>query len=317
MRSSIVCTVLNEEKTIANLLDSLLSQSKKPDEIVIVDGGSKDETVDIIKKYQKRNRRIKLFIKKGSSIAQGRNESIKHAKGMIIAQIDGGCIAKKDWFEKITDPFKNKDVEFVAGFYHMTGKSNLQKASALFLGVTPKKFNKRKFLPSARSMAFTKNLWKKVGGFSEKFGGAGEDTYFNYCAIKRGVRIVRVKSAVVYWQVPRNLNEIIKKFYFYARGDAEAGVLWNPIQGRGTHSLKIIFIFARYVIGILILFKSFTNHIFLLVTMLLVFLYFSWSILKMKDLEKNWNVRVNIPIIQLVSDFAVMAGFLSGLLKFL
>lgn len=53
MRVSLIFTVLNEEKSVKNLLDSLLKQTRKPDEIVVVDGGSKDRTVEILKQYRK------------------------------------------------------------------------------------------------------------------------------------------------------------------------------------------------------------------------------------------------------------------------
>ena len=62
MNVSICLTLKNEEGSIADLLNSLLNQSKKPDEIIIVDGGSEDTTLDLIRHYQKKDKRIKLLI---------------------------------------------------------------------------------------------------------------------------------------------------------------------------------------------------------------------------------------------------------------
>ena len=50
------------------------------------------------------------------------------ARNSIIAMTDAGCVARKNWLKNITDPFNNKEVDVVAGFYNMTGKSALQKA---------------------------------------------------------------------------------------------------------------------------------------------------------------------------------------------
>ena len=132
MQVSVVVTVFNEEASIKALLDSLLHQTKKPDEIVVVDGGSTDHTYELLKSYREKHKTIKLFREKGS-IAHGRNKSIKHASFDVIAQTDAGCVAKNDWLEKITKPFEDPNVGLVAGFYHMCAATPFQKAAALFL----------------------------------------------------------------------------------------------------------------------------------------------------------------------------------------
>ena len=51
MRVTVISTVLNEGEAIRRLLDSLLAQTRRPDEVVIVDGGSRDSTVAVIQEY--------------------------------------------------------------------------------------------------------------------------------------------------------------------------------------------------------------------------------------------------------------------------
>ena len=60
LKISIAIPTLNEESSIDILLDSLLSQTFKADEIVICDGGSSDKTLEIITKYSTKNTKIKL-----------------------------------------------------------------------------------------------------------------------------------------------------------------------------------------------------------------------------------------------------------------
>ena len=55
---SSICTVLNEEETIRDYLDSILNQTLLPDEIVIVDGGSKDKTFRILKEYENKYQKL-------------------------------------------------------------------------------------------------------------------------------------------------------------------------------------------------------------------------------------------------------------------
>src|SRR4030042_1932286 len=98
MNISVCITTFNEESSIERLLDSLLNQTIKPDEIIIVDGGSKDKTCQIIKHYQKKDKRIKLLIEPGS-IAHGRNISIEIAKGDIITSARSVAFKKQVWSE--------------------------------------------------------------------------------------------------------------------------------------------------------------------------------------------------------------------------
>lgn len=314
MKVSVVATVCNEEASIAALLSSLLSQTKMPDEIVIVDGGSIDQTTQIIHSFASKNRIIKLFSQQGT-IAQGRNFSIKKAKNKIIAQIDGGCIAKKNWLKTLTKHFTKDDVQVVAGYYEMTGDTPLQKAAAPFLGVPKQRFDPRTFLPSARSMAFRKQVWEKVGGYSEKLDKAGEDTLFNYAVIKEGIPIYREPAAVVYWEVPNNFGEVVKKIYSYAKGDAQTSIWWHPAQKLSTHTIKISTIFARYFIGLILLLMSVFSQALLFSLIVGFIFYLFWACWKLEDVLSDMRAKAWVPVLRIASDLAIIAGFTAGTIK--
>lgn len=323
-------TVYNEEKTIGVFLDSLSKQTKMPDEVVIVDAGSSDNTLSMISdftseeprslprhhpRWVNKNIKFKVFIKPNTSIAQGRNFGIKHATGDVIAMTDGGCVAHRDWLEKITKPFVKENADIVAGFYRMAGSTPLQKALSVYLGIPPKRFDENKFLPSARSMAFKKSLWERIGGFNEKLERAGEDTLFNYQAIKIGAKFVRVKDALVDWEVPNSLWVGIKKFYVYAKGDVQAGIWWHPTQRVSTHNLKIASIFIRYLIGAILIVLSIDYNWLLYIVFFGFFFYLFWSVWKMRDVATDYRTRLWLPIVQITSDIAVISGTTLGLLK--
>lgn len=315
MKVSVCVTVFNEERSIAKLLESLLAQTKKPDEIVIVDGGSKDKTVEIIKHFQKKDKRIKLLIEPGS-IAHGRNTSIDLAKYPIIAQIDAGCVAKKDWLEKIIEPLKHKEVGLVAGFYHMAATNSMQKAMNFYHGITPKRFDPTNFLPSARSVAFKKKIWGKVGGYSEKLDRAGEDTLFFHDVVKTRTRIVRVEKAIVHWKEPASftLKDSIKKFYFYAKGDAQVGIWWHSTKQLASHNIKITLIFARYLVGLVGVILAFRHPLLWPFLILGLVFYIFWAFRKVFMEFNDWKVGVWGIVLQFSSDFAVMLGFLAGII---
>ena len=286
MKVSVCITTFNEkEEDINKLLSALNNQTLKPDGIIVIDA----------KDY------------KNCSIAQGRNISVKKAKNEIIAMTDVGCIPNKDWLEKITKPFvENKNV-LVAGFYTMPYKNAMQKAAAAFLGVLPDKFDNIKFLPSARSVAFSKSVWKKVGGFNERLEKGGEDSEFFYRCVKDGVKIIRIKEARVVWEEIGKLNfrGIVKKFYVYAKGDGEAGIWFHPTKQLSSHNIKISLIFVRYIIALLLLIIGFNSPLAHWVLLVLVIIYLLYSYSK----AGLWGI-----VFQLTSDITVMIGFVSGIM---
>lgn len=315
MKISFVTTVFNEEKTIDEFLKSLAARTKKPDEIIIVDGGSKDKTVEKIKKFKNLAPNPKIINAPCTTIAQGRNRGIKKAKGEIIAMSDAGCKLHPDWLEKIAKPFSDPKIGLVAGFYRMTGETVFQKCLAPYLGILPERLDLENFLPSARSMAFRKKVWEEIRGFNEKLERAGEDTLFNYQAKKLGVGFFTASKALVDWEVPATWQEAVRKFYNYAKGDGQAGIWWHPSQRISTHNLKISAIYARYLLGLVFLILGFCSLVFWKFLVIGFILYLFLAVLKNYNYVKNPQALWVLPAIQIVSDLAVMAGFLAGSLK--
>ena len=80
---SLIATVLNEGDNIHQLFDSIKAQTRSPDEIVIVDGGSADDTLAIMQRYAE-ELPLRIFVEAGCNISRGRNRAIAEAKGEII-----------------------------------------------------------------------------------------------------------------------------------------------------------------------------------------------------------------------------------------
>ena len=223
MKVSVISTVYNEELSIKEFLDSLLSQSRKPDEIVIVDGGSTDRTEQIIKEYIRREASIKLIVKEGANISQGRNIAIKNAKYEIIASTDAGCRIDKDWLKNLIKKFDgNTDV--VGGMTIPESKTDFERCVAEVTCYKVEEVADETFLPSSRSIAFRKSAWEKVGGYSEWLYTA-EDTLFDLKLKKFGCKFKVAKDAIVYWQIRKNFRQVFKQYYLYGKGNREAGLV--------------------------------------------------------------------------------------------
>lgn len=325
MNISVCITTLNEESSVGNLLDSLLLQSKKPDQIIIVDGGSNDATVEIIRHYQRKDGRIKLLVEKCSR-SRGRNLGVEIAKDGIIVMTDAGCIAGRDWIKNIVSPFENTNVDVVAGFYnmvatmvpssayHMTGRHPVNRAMTVFMGVRPGGFDVG-FLPSTRSVAFKKQIWEKVGGFPEKIGGAAEDTVFNYKLIKAGAKFSRMKNALVEWGMPGSIGDFYFKIYNYALGDAKSKIWFFPGKGFASHNIHSLIIILRYLLAMIFLIFCLFHPPLLAYWFIGLLIYLSWSFRKIYSEFGDYKLAIWGPVLQILSDIAVMSGFWSGIIS--
>lgn len=114
MKISVLITTRNRAEILRQCLKSLVRQSRKPDEIVVVDNATSDNTKEIIKSFH--SLKIKYFFEKNIGIAFGRNKGLKEAKGDIFAFIDDDCLATKNWLKEIEKTFKSdKNIVGIVG----------------------------------------------------------------------------------------------------------------------------------------------------------------------------------------------------------
>ncbi|GIW62603.1 MAG: hypothetical protein KatS3mg090_0429 [Patescibacteria group bacterium] len=198
----------------------------------------------------------------------------------------------------------------VAGAYEMRTKTPLQKAFSLFVGVQRQNFKEKNFVPSTRSVAFKKDLWEKLNGFNEALQKA-EDTEFFLKAEKIGAKKILCPEAKVIWFEFENLKlkDMIKRFFSYAKEDAKTLIFWDKNKGIKTHNLKVLFIFARYLIFFLLFLNS------KILGSLTFILYLALAFLKFPYLKLSLEERLSLIVMQIISDFSVMTGFIVGILE--
>ncbi|NJK80748.1 MAG: glycosyltransferase, partial [Chloroflexaceae bacterium] len=113
---ALICTVRDEADNIAALLNSMLAQSLCPDEIIINDCQSRDNTAEIVRAYAALHPRIRL-VQGGHNIAAGRNNAIAHTDCAIIACTDAGLVLHRDWLRHIVSPIERNLADLVGGFF--------------------------------------------------------------------------------------------------------------------------------------------------------------------------------------------------------
>lgn len=249
IKVSVILTVKNEQKNIEKLISSLLSQTYPPSEIIVVDGGSTDGTWEYLKKLKKKISKLKCYRKPGFNIAMGRNFAIKKAKNNLIASIDGGCYADRKWLENLVKKWVETKSDIVAGVFKPWIKKSWDKIEGLLQCPNIKKL-KDGWEPSARSMLFTKEIWKKVNGFPENLLTA-EDTIFNKSLKKVCAKYSLAKNAIVYWEMRGSLFKIFQQYYRYGKGDFQSKI-WKYDKKK----IFLIFLFFTLHFPLLVFFDT-------------------------------------------------------------
>jgi glycosyltransferase involved in cell wall biosynthesis len=305
LAASIVATVRNEKGTIEGFIESLLNQSTKPAEIIIVDGSSTDGTKEILENYSERGEIV--LISKKCNIAQGRNLGISKAANEIIAVTDAGCIVTKEWLENILKCFSHEpQPDVIAGNFRFICHSAFEEAVTLAT-FSPHRDETEaaRYYPSSRSIAFTKAAWEKAHGYPEWLYAA-EDTLFNIRLRQLDCQFVFAKDAIVLWRPRETWRSLARQRYNFARGNARVGI---DTQG--------YLINIKYHMAILIPFLlGFLSPWLILLTAYPLFQHLNQNLLphaeqaasKSGKSVMRWYVLLVMEFVRLVG----IAGFLAG-----
>ena len=310
MRVSVIATVKNEGKSVQGLLDSLAAQTRPPDEVVIVDGGSDDDTVAQIEAYTSRLP-LRILVKPGANISQGRNAAIAAASGEIIASTDAGVRLAERWLEHLLEPFQDPQVQVVSGFFVPDPQTTFEVAMGATVLPEVRDIRPETFLPSSRSVAFRKAAWEAAGGYPEWLDFC-EDLIFDFRLRELYGPFPFVPQAVVHFRPRGNLRAFWRQYWQYARGDGKAD-LWlrRHLVRYGTY----------LVAGPLFLALAFLHHPawgLFLAAGAAAYLQTPYRrllpYLAGRPLGERLQAIAWVPVIRLVGDLAKMCGYPVGLL---
>ncbi|MBV9121625.1 MAG: glycosyltransferase [Chloroflexi bacterium] len=211
-------TVLNEAQSLPEVLADLAAQDVLPAEIIVVDGGSTDSSQDLA-----RSAGVRLVDAPGANISQGRNRGIAAATCDLLALTDAGVRLPTHWLREITAPLLDGSADLVAGFFEAAPRSTFEIAMGATVLPDVREVEPEKFLPSSRSVAFTRQLWKQAGGYPEWLDYC-EDLIFDIRArqVAGSGRVAFVPQATVSFRPRPNLRAFVLQYFRYARGDGKA-----------------------------------------------------------------------------------------------
>ena len=123
MKVSVIVPVYNQEKYINRCIDSILEQTMTDFELLLINDGSKDKSLDILKEYEKKDKRIKVIDQKNMGVAKTRNKGIEMAHGEFIALVDNDDYLDNTYLEEFLSVSDDADV--VVGGYKRVGEEKV------------------------------------------------------------------------------------------------------------------------------------------------------------------------------------------------
>jgi len=238
---SVVTTVLDEGRAITALLDRLLPQLRADDEVVVVDGGSTDDTADRVSSLASHDPRVRLVVRPGAGISEGRNTGVRAARHDVIACTDGGCEPAPEWLAALRAGAAERGAgQLMTGVYRATSAPGRPDQEAMAVVGYPDPAEARRptplvraygallgrvydaSLPTGRSMAFRREAWAAAGGFPEHLR-TGEDVLFGRAITRTGRRADLCVDALVTWQQRGDLRSTLRMYRSYGHGGGRSG----------------------------------------------------------------------------------------------
>lgn len=316
MKISVIIPARNEEKSIGPLIESLLNQTFKADEIVITDGGSTDATPEIIAEYAQRGSPIRLLREAAALPGRGRNVAAAQASNEWLAFIDAGITPEPNWLQLLSERAESvNDADVVYGSYEPLTNTLYQRCSAMAYLSPPSEIEGK--LVRSRSVAsllMKRNVWQEVGGFPENLRSA-EDLNFMNKIDAAGFRIAYAPEALVHWQLQKNPWHTFRRFVAYARSNMQAG-LWREWQAAifQRYGLLIVSALPVFVVGLRWLWITLLLWVMMLAARALVAIWRNRFCYPGSLLENVARLLVLVPLIAML-DAATFIGTLQWAVK--
>lgn len=243
---SIIATTYNDGDEIVEYLDNIICQNRLPKEIIIVDGGSSDQTVELLEKYRKKKEILITIISgKRLNIPQGYNAAIRVCTTDYIGITGVGNYYPDNFFECLSNEMEKKNADVVySRIYGMNTTKYSVMYNELFLNGEKGKCLK---IASNHGVLIKKEIFEKEGYFYEKFIYAGEDTEFYQRIQKKGYHIICISTTKVFWKTPQTLKEYCKqeKNYMIANMQIDS-ILSLLVRYRYSFLICALFIVGFY-----------------------------------------------------------------------
>lgn len=268
---SIVIPARNAQATIKKCIDSILQQSYRNYELIIINDGSTDKTAQILAGYPQ----AKILITPGTGPSKARNTGIAQAKGEFVAFTDADCVVDYHWIEELLKGFINERIAGVGGIQKSPADDScfgrkVHEFLATFGFISDYIRTSHQIRPvnhnPSCNVIYRKSVLTELTGFLEDLW-PGEDVELDYRIRKKGYLLMFNPKAAVFHYRPNNLRDfsrmmfrygraqgwLVKKYGFFRRIHLvpvfilllSLLFLWNTIFGLSVFILTVAVIFIR------------------------------------------------------------------------
>jgi GT2 family glycosyltransferase len=231
---SVVVTVLDEGPALLALVTGLLAQIDGDDELIVVDGGSTDGSLDALPRHP----RLRVVTLSGAGISAGRNHGIRLAANEVIVCTDAGCVPDRAFVDGFRRAFVGAERPvLVSGVYTAVARNAMERAQALACYPQPSEVVAPGLLVRlytrlfgtgydpryavGRCVAFTRQGWEQAGGFPEHLA-TGEDVSFGLAVARHG-EVRAAPDAQVAWFQRDGIAATWRMYRGYGRASTDGG----------------------------------------------------------------------------------------------
>ncbi|MBI5370444.1 MAG: glycosyltransferase [Sphingobacteriales bacterium] len=305
---SLVVPVFNERLSVQALINTINAQTRPPDEVIFVDGGSVDDTPALLQSLTAPDKRYRVIRAVRAMPGKGRNIGAAAAAHEWIAFTDAGIILDKDWLKELeTMALTDPATDVVYGDFAPRIRNRFEKCAAITYvpGQSPGKIRGR----SIASCLVRKTVWEKTGGFPD--WRAAEDLAFMEKVDKAGSCCREAPAAKVYWELRPDTGSTYRKFRLYSMYNVWAGRQADWHYG----------ILRQYLLAIVFFLLAVFHHWGWIV---LIPAWYAARVAKRVVLHKNefglkplFDPRdfFTILLLTLVIDMATFSGWIKALIK--
>ncbi|MFA6871284.1 MAG: glycosyltransferase [Bacteroidaceae bacterium] len=304
MRYSVIIPVYNRPEEVDELLNSLVHQTYKDFEVIVVEDGSSTPCKTITESYQSQLT-LSYFFKPNSGPGTTRNYGAQFSKGEYLIILDSDCILPPTYFSAIetelqqhpTDAFGGPDRAHAS--FTTTQKAINYAMTSFFTtgGIRGGKKKMDRFFPRSFNMGIKRIVYNTLGGFSTmRFG---EDVDFSLRILEANYSTQLFPSAWVYHKRRSNFRQFFKQVY-------NSGIARIHLYKRHPQSLKLVHLLpSLFTIGVLLLLGLSFYSLYMLLPLLLFLL-----IIATDAFFKNKNLAVGV--LSIVASFVQLLGYGSG-----
>jgi len=321
LKTSVILTSYNNSHNLEQCLNSLINQDYNHNlidlEIIIVDSGSTDNSIEILNKYKDK---IKVVIKPQHfphlSPAMARNIGVQNSTGDVLIFSDSDCIFPSNWVKDVATSFKDPQVDCVIGsrepdvgkgwgtfirrYDFILYSNKFQISKPVLINEKNLQENTPFILLSGNNFVIKKELWNRLGGMKTVFRHpAGEDIMLEVEIIKGGYNILFYPESKVVHVHPLSLTEVFRKMlprseaiYLLSKYSNDF-VNWRHFAERG-HILNVKNFFIGLLFVILFILTAFLSSISaLLILFILLSVVISMRIIQLIRTKKRLELILN------------------------